>query len=151
MPRPAIETIALTKIYEQRTVLDSVNLSIPSQSYFSLIGPKGAGKTTFLRILLGLVKPNAGSANVMGFDCSLDYQNVRERCGVLFQENDLYSQLSALDNLLFKGLETSKRKARGSHSRAASTYRPLGKPPRIHSGLGSGNVQKTCPGQGASA
>ncbi|MEW6243762.1 MAG: ABC transporter ATP-binding protein [Bacillota bacterium] len=68
-----------------------------------IFGPNGSGKTTTIRLLLGLLEPTSGGASVLGFDVCKKADEVRKRCGALLEHSGLYERLSALDNLEFYG------------------------------------------------
>jgi len=83
---PAIEVQQLSKRYGALTALDNIDLKIEQGEFFALLGSNGAGKTTLISILAGLVKPTGGTAKVMGYDVQLQYQQTRQRLGVVPQE-----------------------------------------------------------------
>jgi ABC-2 type transport system ATP-binding protein len=66
---PAIETHGLTKRYDRRNVVDSLDMQVPAGVVAGFIGPNGAGKTTTLRMLLELVRPSAGSGRCSASHC----------------------------------------------------------------------------------
>jgi ABC-2 type transport system ATP-binding protein len=70
---------------------------------FGFLGPNGSGKTTTIRLLLGLLEPDQGSAQVMGFDSRKQAGEVRIRCGALLEHHGLYERLSAAENLDYYG------------------------------------------------
>ena len=76
---PAIETIGLVKTFGDTRALDGVDLRIREGSVYGLLGPNGAGKTTTIRILATLLKPDSGSATVLGHDVVRDAARVREK------------------------------------------------------------------------
>ena len=96
--------------------VDNLSLEIPQGMVFGFLGPNGSGKTTTIRLLLGLLEPTAGSAEVFGFDTRSQSAAIRERTGALLEHTGLYERLSAEDNLDFYGrvarLPTAQRKAR---------------------------------------
>ena len=65
---------------------------------FGFPGPNGAGKTTTIRLLLNLIEPTGGSAEVLGFDTRTHGHEIRSRCGALLEHSGLYERLSAEDN-----------------------------------------------------
>jgi ABC-2 type transport system ATP-binding protein len=75
--QPAIEAQGLAKTYGALRVLDGVDLTVPRGTVFALLGPNGAGKTTTVRILATLLRPDAGRANVAGFDIARERRHVR--------------------------------------------------------------------------
>ena len=111
----AIETVDLSKIYEGGVyALQNINLSIPLGGVYGLIGANGAGKTTMIRILTGILKPTSGTATVLGYDVVEEPLQLRERIGVLPQESGLYEDLTIKENLEFiaklRGMTRSKAK-----------------------------------------
>ena len=89
----AIEAVGLRKRYDERTVLDGVDLHVPEGTVFALLGPNGAGKTTIVHILSTLVAPDAGSVTIAGHDLRRDPDGVRGAIG-------LTGQFAAVDALL---------------------------------------------------
>ncbi|MHC5256697.1 ATP-binding cassette domain-containing protein [Streptomyces sp. UC4497] len=92
-PPLAIAAKGLRKAYGDRTVLDGIDLAVPTGSVFSLLGPNGAGKTTAVKILSTLVTADAGELSVGGHDLAADPQAVRAAIGVT-------GQFSAVDGLI---------------------------------------------------
>jgi ABC-2 type transport system ATP-binding protein len=78
-------------------------LEIPAGIVFGFLGPNGSGKTTTIRLLLGLLDPARGRAEVLGFDTRTQADEIRERSGALLEHVGLYERLSAEDNLEFYG------------------------------------------------
>ena len=93
IPSPAIEIVGLHKRYGDQTVLDNLDLTVPSGTVTALLGPNGAGKTTTVSILSTLLPADGGTARVLGHDVTGDAQAVRRLIGVT-------GQLSAVDPLL---------------------------------------------------
>jgi ABC-2 type transport system ATP-binding protein len=89
----AIAAKGLRKAYEDKTVLDGIDLRIPAGSVFALLGPNGAGKTTAVQILSTLISADAGDLHVGGHDLATDPQAVRAAIGVT-------GQFSAVDGLI---------------------------------------------------
>jgi ABC-2 type transport system ATP-binding protein len=100
----AICAAGLTKRYGDILAVDNFNLEIGSGEFFGLLGPNGSGKTTTIHMLATLIRPNAGSARVAGFDIGLDAAGAREAIGVVFQESALDRTLTVAENLRFAGL-----------------------------------------------
>ncbi|MFW6136337.1 MAG: ABC transporter ATP-binding protein [Chloroflexota bacterium] len=105
----AIEVDDLTKRYgradSERSVLavDRVSFRVFPGEVFALLGPNGAGKTTTIRMLTGLTRPDAGEAQVLGFDLARDLPRIKKRIGVVPERSNLYNELSARENLIFMG------------------------------------------------
>ncbi len=102
-----IEAEDICKSYGKKTVLEDFSLSISSDSSYVLTGESGAGKTTFLRILLGLEKPDKGRIRLLG-----DYKYSRVNAGVVFQEDRLCENFSAVENVAMVNRRLSARIAR---------------------------------------
>ena len=99
----AIRTEGLTREFGSLRALDAVSLEVPAGSIFGFLGPNGSGKTTTIRLLLGLLEPTRGSATVLGHDTRIEAGAVRERCGALLEHSGLYERMTAHDNLAFYG------------------------------------------------
>ncbi len=97
----AISMQSLTKDFPSVRALDHLSLEIPKGIIYGFLGPIGAGKTTTIHILLGLIEPTEGVAKVLGFDTSREGPEVRAQTGALLEHPGLYEQLSARDNLEF--------------------------------------------------
>ena len=103
MTEPVIQTEALTRRFGEVVALREVSLQVPRASIFGMLGPNGAGKSTLIRILCGVLRPTAGTANVLGYDVELDPEPIKQRIGYMSQRFSLYSDLSVLENLRFYG------------------------------------------------
>ena len=98
---PIIETRDLTRRFGELVAVDRLNLSIAEGEIFGLVGPDGAGKTTTLRMLCGLVEPTEGGAVVAGRDVARDSLAVRDQICYMAQRFGLYQDLSAEENMAF--------------------------------------------------
>jgi ABC-2 type transport system ATP-binding protein len=94
-----IITEALTKSYRSVLALESLSLEVRRGEVFGLLGPNGSGKTTTIRLLLGLLRPTSGQAKVAGFDCWRDSLDVRRLVSYLPGELRMYGALSGLGTL----------------------------------------------------
>jgi len=92
-PTPAIEFRGVVKDYGRTRALAGIDLRIERGRIFGFLGPNGAGKTTAIRILLDLIRPTAGAASVLGFDCQRQSIEVRERTGYLPGDLRLYDSM----------------------------------------------------------
>lgn len=95
----AIESDALTKRFGQQTAVDSIDLAVPQGSVFGFLGPNGSGKTTSIRMLLGLVQPTSGTVRVLGEQMPDRLHTVLPRVGALVEGPAFYPYLSGIDNL----------------------------------------------------
>ncbi len=100
MNEHVIETQNLTR-FGRVTAVDGLNLSVRRGEIFGLLGPDGAGKTTTIRLLCGLLTPTSGSARVAGFDIVQQAEAVKRRIGYMPQQFSLYGDLTVLENLIF--------------------------------------------------
>src|SRR5436309_3464627 len=99
----AIRTENLTRDFAAVHAVDGLTLDIPRGTIFGFLGPNGSGKTTTIRLLLGLLEPSAGRAEVLGLDTCTDAGAIRARCGALLEHHGLYERLTAWDNVQFYG------------------------------------------------
>jgi len=94
----AVSTAGLTKRFGDRTVVDRVDLAIPTGSVCGFVGPNGAGKTTTIRMLLGLIRPTAGSGSILGGSLTHPASYLH-KVGALIESPAFYPTLSGRDNL----------------------------------------------------
>lgn len=95
-----IFTDALTKQYNHKTVVDQLDLRVPSGSIYGFLGPNGAGKSTTMKLLLGLVKPTAGRMSILGQSVSQENRlSVLSATGSLIESPAYYGHLSGWENL----------------------------------------------------
>jgi ABC-2 type transport system ATP-binding protein len=99
----AIQTDQLTRSFGTLKAVDHLTIEVPRGTVFGFLGPNGSGKTTTIRLLLGLLDPDQGSSQVMGFDSRKQPGEVRARCGALLEYHGLYERLSAAGNLEYYG------------------------------------------------
>lgn len=93
-PNPVVEIAGLSKCYGSTQALDNVSLSIPPGVVFALLGENGAGKSTCLKTLLGLEKPDAGTAHVLGMDCQREGISIRSAVGYVPESPALYDWMT---------------------------------------------------------
>ncbi len=99
-----IEISGLTKNYGKIRAVDNLSLSIKSGEVFGLLGPNGAGKTTTIRLLTTLSRPDSGSCSIDAVDVVNNPFEIKEKIGVVPQENNLDRELTAHENLLIYGM-----------------------------------------------
>ncbi|MCX5083362.1 ABC transporter ATP-binding protein [Streptomyces sp. NPDC056121] len=96
-----IETRALTKRYGgDQLAVDGLDLTVPAGSVFGFLGPNGSGKTTTIRMLMGLIEPTSGAASVLGLPMPRATRTVLPHVGALIEGPALYGFLSGRDNLI---------------------------------------------------
>jgi ABC-2 type transport system ATP-binding protein len=98
---PIIETDRLTRTFKSVTAVDELTLSITPGELFGLVGPDGAGKTTTLRLLAGLLGVSDGEATILDFDLKSQAESIKPHVGYMAQQFSLYGELSVLENLQF--------------------------------------------------
>jgi ABC-2 type transport system ATP-binding protein len=99
----AIETENLSRTFGGQCAVDRISLTVRAGTVFGLLGPKGSGKTTVIRLLLGLLEPTAGAGSVLGLDIRTQGDRIRENTGALLAHSGLYDRLTAVENLDFYG------------------------------------------------
>ncbi|WP_368410990.1 ATP-binding cassette domain-containing protein [Halomarina pelagica] len=99
----AIETNGLTKAFGDTRAVDGVDLRIPRGSVYGLLGPNGAGKTTTIRMLATLLRPDAGTATVLGHDVVRDAADVRATVSLTGQYASVDEDLTGRENLVLVG------------------------------------------------
>ena len=131
MAEPIIETRDLTRRFGALTAVDHLNLTVARGEIFGLVGPDGAGKTTTLRMLCGLMDPSEGSARVAGHDVARESQAVKDQIGYMAQRFGLYGDLTVEENMVFyaRPVRHRRRRARGADG-AAAAHDPHGAVPR---------------------
>ncbi|MES1172354.1 MAG: ABC transporter ATP-binding protein [Bacteroidota bacterium] len=94
-----IETVLLTKRFGDKVALDGLSLSVGQGEVLGFLGPNGSGKTTTIRLLMGLLRPSQGQARIAGLDCAADAVELKRLVGYLPDEPFLYPFLSGLEIL----------------------------------------------------
>jgi ABC-2 type transport system ATP-binding protein len=112
----AIETRGLTKQFGNYAAVKGIDLRVPHGSVFGFLGPNGSGKTTTIRMLLGLASPTSGEARVLGASMPRENSQVLPRVGALVEGPGFYPYLSGADNL--RRLDSADRYASSTTSRA---------------------------------
>lgn len=110
-----IKLDSVRKTYDRFEALKGLSLSVPKGVVFGLLGPNGAGKTTTIRILMDIVRPDSGTATILGMPPGLAVQH---RIGYLPEERGLYRKMKVLDHLVFFG-ELKRMSAADAKRRAA--------------------------------
>ena len=101
MSEPVIHTEKLTKRFGDFVAVDSLSLSISGGEIFGFLGANGAGKTTAIRMLTGLLAPTSGSATVAGFDLYTGSEGIKRNIGYMSQRFSLYDDLTVRENIRF--------------------------------------------------
>jgi ABC-2 type transport system ATP-binding protein len=117
----AVDVRGLTKAFAGRTVVHDLSLRVARGHIYGFLGPNGSGKTTTLRMLTGLLVPDAGAGTCLGLDILRDTDRLRRRIGYMTQRFSLYEDLTVRENLEFvarvHGLPRPRRAADGAIER----------------------------------
>ena len=101
MTELAIEAHGLGRVFGPVEAVRDLNLTLERGEFFGLVGPDGAGKSTAIRLLCGILKPSAGSGTVLGLDLLRDGEAIKARIGYLSQAFTLYGDLTVDENIEF--------------------------------------------------
>ena len=115
---PAVEVRGLVKRCGDTRALDGLDLCVPEGAFFGLLGPNGAGKTTAVSVLSTLLRPDGGTAHLLGHDVVTESAAVRPLVGLVFQEATLDPELTPREHL-----DQPRRQDRGQHDRRRSNRR----------------------------
>jgi ABC-2 type transport system ATP-binding protein len=96
-----IDVRGLTKRFGARTVVDHFDISVPKGAIYGFLGPNGSGKTTTIRMLCGLLTPDAGEGTCLGFDVRREAGRIKEQVGYMTQKFSYYEDLTIRENLDF--------------------------------------------------
>jgi ABC-2 type transport system ATP-binding protein len=98
-----VDVTNLTKSFDSKVVVNGVNLKIKSGEIFGFLGANGSGKTTTIRMICGLLTPDAGQGHCLGYDVLKDARQIKKKVGYIPQRFSLYNDLSVYENLEFVG------------------------------------------------
>jgi len=112
----AVQTLSLTRRYGSLVAVNKVTFSCPHGSIFGLLGPNGAGKSTLIKMLITLLPPSSGTANVAGYDIVREPKQVRRKIGYVSQMLSADGDLTGYENLLISaklyGIPRTEREQR---------------------------------------
>ena len=141
---PAIRAEGLTKRFGSLVAVDSFSLEVAPGEAFALVGPDGAGKTTSMRLLCGIMDPDGGRAQVLGFDTVKESERLKEHIGYMPQRFGLYDDLTVAENIRFYadiyGVSRAQREARLPELLGFSNLTPF--QDRLAANLSGGMRQK---------
>jgi len=98
---PVIDVRGITKRFGDKTVVDGIDLRVERGEIYGFLGPNGSGKTTFIRMLCGLLTPDAGEGSCLGYDVRSQQREIRTHVGYMTQKFSYYEDLSIRENLDF--------------------------------------------------
>ena len=97
----AIDVTGVTKRFGAKTVVNAINLQVRRGEIYGFLGPNGSGKTTFIRMLCGLLTPDAGTGTCLGYDLRTQQADIKRHVGYMTQRFSYYEDLSIRENLDF--------------------------------------------------
>lgn len=115
MTEPAVQVDRLTKMFGDFAAVSEVSFEVGTGEIVGYLGPNGSGKTTTIRMLLGLLRPTSGRARVLGFDIERQAEAIRPLVGYMSQKFALYEELTVRENLAFYA---------GAYGMRPAEYRP---------------------------
>lgn len=144
MTEPAVSLEELTRTFDGDTAVDGLTFDVPRGGLFGIVGPDGAGKTTTLRMLAGVLRPSSGTARVLGFDVGKDPERVKPHIAYMAQRFGLYEDLTVRENLAFYAdLYGIPRSERGPRIARLHRFSGLGEfEDRLAGALSGGMKQK---------
>src|SRR6056300_1225968 len=98
-----IQVDKLTKKFGDFTAVDAISFDVSKGEIFGFLGANGAGKTTAMKILVGISKPTSGNATVAGFDVYTQKEDIKRNIGYMSQKFSLYADLTVKENISFFG------------------------------------------------
>ena len=120
-PKIAIEVEGLTKFFGKKKVVDNLSMRVERGMIYGFLGPNGSGKTTTIRMLCGLLTPDAGRGACLGYDILTQQHEIKRRVGYMTQKFSLYGDLTIRENLEFVariyGLRDPREAAQGALER----------------------------------
>ncbi|MGO4182123.1 ABC transporter ATP-binding protein [Paenibacillus sp. TAF43_2] len=109
-----LEINAVSKTLGKRKIIESLTLHVNSGEIMGFLGPNGSGKTTSIRMITGMIKPDQGEIKIMGYDIQKDFSKAMKHIGAIVEQPALYGYLSGMENLMqaarISGVNISKEK-----------------------------------------
>src|SRR5437660_6711181 len=97
----AIDVREMTKQFDGKVVVDHIGLQVRAGEIYGFLGPNGSGKTTFIRMLCGLLRADAGSGTCLGYDVIRETEEIKKHVGYMTQRFSFWEDLSIAENLNF--------------------------------------------------
>jgi ABC-2 type transport system ATP-binding protein len=142
MKEIAIDVSGLTKSFDGRTVVHDLSLQVPRGEIYGFLGPNGSGKTTTLRMLCGLLTPDAGQGTCLGYDILTEQDEIKRNVGYMTQRFSLYADLSIRENLEFVARVYGVKDPKGAALRAISRLGLSGRKDQLAGELSGGWKQR---------
>jgi ABC-2 type transport system ATP-binding protein len=142
MKEIAIDVRGLTKSFDGRTVVRDLSLKVPKGEIYGFLGPNGAGKTTTLRMLCGLLTPDAGEGACLGYNIRTEQEAIKRNVGYMTQRFSLYTDLSIRENLEFVARVYGVTDPKGAASRAIGRLGLKGRADQLAGELSGGWKQR---------
>lgn len=99
MNKTVLEIKNLNKSYGKRKIIDDISLEVKEGEIFGFLGPNGSGKTTTIKMILGLIEMDSGEVKINGYDNKKQFEKAMECIGAIVENPDMYKYMSAKDNL----------------------------------------------------
>ena len=138
----AISVRGLTKSFNGRRVVDDLAMDVPRGAIFGFLGPNGSGKTTTIRMMCGLLTPEAGEGQCLGFDILRQSQQIKERVGYMTQRFSLYEDLTIAENLDFMARMYGMKDRKARVARALQDLGLADRADQLAGGLSGGWKQR---------
>ena len=103
MSHPALKAKGVTKRFGDLTAVNQLNMELQKGEIYGFLGPNGSGKTTAINCFMGILRADAGTINVLGYDIPKDRRKARQLIGLMPQEVALYEDLIVMEHLYFFG------------------------------------------------
>lgn len=137
-----IDVQGLTKIYGNKKVVDDFDLKVPKGSVYGFLGPNGSGKTTTIRMVCGLLTPNAGQGSCLGWDVITQSEKIKTEVGYMTQKFSLWEDLTIKENLDFVARMYNVPKRRHRVSQALENLGLSGRSGQLAGSLSGGWKQR---------
>ena len=141
-PDIAIDVHGLTKIFDGRAVVRDLSMQVKRGSIYGFLGPNGSGKTTTIRMLCGLLTPDAGQGTCLGYDIRTETDKIKVHVGYMTQRFSLYDDLSVRENLEFVARIYGLADARGAARAMVARLGLNGREEQIAGSLSGGWKQR---------
>ena len=127
---PQIEIKSLNAYYDKLHVLKDINLNVEKGEILSLIGPSGSGKSSLLKMLVGLLTPKSGEVNLnnksISYSNKFDLRSVREQIAIVFQQYNLFQNMNVLKNVCIAPTKIQKRDQKQVEEQAINLLEKVG-------------------------